>query len=296
ADEMLAREKLDIVHIITPPDVRLSLMRAVSEAGVPLCTTEKPICIGVRDYKAIRDFAAHTPTRFGVSHQVGWNPNLLRCSQAARAGAIGEVSMLTMTCGMDITNQGTHCLHYGMLLIPEHVRVANVFGSACGWDMGDIRHPAPRTTQATLQFDNGMMGLWASGSNSPRYGDPSTTWQHICVTAYGPKGRIYFREFKDWEIASPDGVQRGDYGGMANFRVLNTVAQAGFHQAMIDWHEGGAAPSTNLARSLEEWRVVLALYQSAYAHEPVDMAGFEPDDDLCDRLFARLKAQERAAS
>jgi len=47
---------------------------------------------------------------------------------------------------------------------------------------------------------------------------------------------------------------------------------------------GGEAPGTNLARSLHEWLVVLALYASALQRRPVDIAKFDPPDDL----FARL--------
>ncbi len=48
AAEMLRAERPDVVHIVTPPDARVELMTLVSDAGVPLCTVEKPIATGTR--------------------------------------------------------------------------------------------------------------------------------------------------------------------------------------------------------------------------------------------------------
>jgi len=45
--EMVRVERPDIVHLVTWPESRVSLMTAVAELGVPLCTVEKPIATGV---------------------------------------------------------------------------------------------------------------------------------------------------------------------------------------------------------------------------------------------------------
>ena len=67
----------------------------------------------------------------------------------------------------------------------------------------------------------------------------------------------------------------------------NLVAQAAFHHAMIDWIEDDTkVPGTNLRQSLHEWAVVLALYQSAIERRPIEMAKFDPPEDL----FAQLES------
>ena len=47
---------------------------------------------------------------------------------------------------------------------------------------------------------------------------------------------------------------------------------------------------TNLERSLHEWAVVLAMYQSVLEHRPVDMADLDPADDLVARYRAAVSA------
>jgi hypothetical protein len=59
---------------------------------------------------------------------------------------------------------------------------------------------------------------------------------------------------------------------------------------MFDWIEDDTKPAgTNLKQSLHEWEVVLALYASAVWRRPVDLAGFNPPEDLFDQLAKVLK-------
>ena len=52
----------------------------------------------------------------------------------------------------------------------------------------------------------------------------------------------------------------------------------------------GPAPGTNLAVSLHEWAVVLAFCLSALERRPVDLADFDPPDDLTARCAAALQS------
>ena len=45
-NEMLEKEKSDVIHLVTPPTLRVELMTKLSNAGVPGVIMEKPICIG----------------------------------------------------------------------------------------------------------------------------------------------------------------------------------------------------------------------------------------------------------
>ena len=51
--EMVRAERPDIVHLVTWPDTRVSLMREIAALGVPLCTVEKPIATGVSDWRQL---------------------------------------------------------------------------------------------------------------------------------------------------------------------------------------------------------------------------------------------------
>ena len=282
--EMVRAERPDIVHLVTWPDTRVSLMTEVAALDVPLCTVEKPIATGVPDWRRLCALEARAKTKFAVCHQVRWHPYLMPCQDALRSGRLGRVRFLDISAGMNIAGQGTHTLNYGMSLVGD-VPVARVFGNAHGWDAADPGHPSPATTEAYLTFADGGRGLWTSGFTSPRCGDPQTTWQHVRVAAYADNGRVLYEEFGKWEIVGPDGEESGDFGGMDTWRANNLLAQAGFHRAMFDWLEDERrAPGTNLRQSLHEWAVVLALYQSALERRPIELADFDPPDDLVERF------------
>jgi len=56
----------DVVHVAMSPAVRVSVVEAVADAGVPACTVEKPIALGVEDWRAIRALDAASDTEFAV--------------------------------------------------------------------------------------------------------------------------------------------------------------------------------------------------------------------------------------
>jgi len=289
ARTMIEQEKPDLVHLVTQPATRLELMTLVSGLGVPLCTIEKPIAVGVRDWRSLCELEKNSQTKFAISHQFRWQQYLVKCQQAIASGKLGEVKFLDASAGMNIANQGTHTLNYGRAILGDPL-VTEVYGNAFGWDIDDANHPAPAATIAHLAFDNGMRGSWVLGPIAKRIGDPSTTWQHVRIAVYADRGRVNYEEFGQWEIVSPKGVRRGDYGGMQAWEHNNLLAQADFHRAVLAWDkEDSQIPGTNLAVSLHEWKVVLAVYTSAIEHRPIEMTAFEPQDDLFQVLEKYLK-------
>ena len=285
--QMLREQQVDIVHIATPPWIRHELLSLVSDMGVSLCTTEKPLATGVADWRQIKALAATSKTKFAVSHQYRWHPNLVKCQQALRSGALGDVKFLDLSARMNIAGQGTHTLNYGMSLIGDSP-VVQVLGNVSGWTQSDRMHPGADSSAACLTFANGVRGMWTSGNVSPQCGGEQF-WKHVRVAAYADRGRVLYEDFGKWEIVGEGVADQGDFGGMEGYQRNNTVAQAEFHKAMIAWYEDPAkVPGTNLKQSLHEWEVILALYQSALDRRPIDMANFNPADDLVDRLIKVL--------
>jgi predicted dehydrogenase len=287
--EMIRTEKPHLVHLVTWPDTRVELMTLVSELGVPACTVEKPIAVGVADWRALCELEVRTETKFAVSHQCRWQPNFVKCLQALQSGALGQVRFLDCSAGMTISGQGTHILNYAMALNADSP-VAQLFGAASGYSNQDPGHPGPDTTIGDLLFENGVRGLWNTGYTAPRCGDPEVFWQHVRVAAYADRGHVEWQEFGKWEIAGPNLEESGDFGGMDTWQANNLAAQIAFHRAVLEWLEDDAkAPGTSLKQSLHEWKVVLALYASALWRTPIDLEDFDPPEDLFAQLAAVLQ-------
>ncbi|MEE9540130.1 MAG: Gfo/Idh/MocA family oxidoreductase [Candidatus Thorarchaeota archaeon] len=289
AAEMINQEAPDIVHIVTTPNVRVEVMRLVSEMKVPLCIVEKPIATGVGDWKALCELEKTSGTKFAVCHQFRWQPHLVKCREALASGRLGDLEFLDFSAGMNVSGQGTHILNYGMSFNGDSP-VVRVFGAASGVSETDPAHPAPDTTVGYLTFENEVRALWNNGPTAPTCGDPDIFWQHVRIAAYADKGRVNYEEFGQWEIVSPVGVERGHFGGMDTWVENNLLAQAGLYQAMFDWlDDDQKMPGTHLSQSLHEWKVVLALYASALYRTPIKMSEFAPPEDLFEQLKVALR-------
>jgi len=283
AIEMIKKEKPDLVHVVTPPNMRVELMQMISDNGVPACIVEKPIAYEVSDWKKLCELEAKTNTKFAVCHQLRWHPNLMRCREALNSGKLGKVLFLDFSAGMNISQQGTHILDYAMFL-NQDARVVRVFGAASGGKEMKAVHPSPETTVGQLLFANGVYGMWSNGYVAPRTIDDPATYKHIRIAAYTERGRVLYEELGKWEIVSPEGIEAGKVANMREWEEGNYIAQVGLTNAMFDWLEDDSkSVGTNLERALHQWNVVLGLYTSSVLREVIDIP-FDPPEDIFLRL------------
>jgi predicted dehydrogenase len=226
--EMLEAEKPDIVNLVTRPGTRVEQLTQVSEAGVPACIVEKPIALGVRDWRALRDLAATTKTKIGVGAQVRYHENLSRCREAVATGELGKPLFVEATAGMNIANQGVHVLDWAMSMMDD-AAATGVFGAASGASEFETTHPSPENTTATLTFANGVHALWTLGTEAPRvasgYGD-GEVYTHCRVAVYCESGRVLYEEFGQWEAVGPKGRQSGRMSGWDDW-ANSTIARRG---------------------------------------------------------------------
>ncbi|MCJ7548272.1 MAG: Gfo/Idh/MocA family oxidoreductase [Anaerolineae bacterium] len=84
--EMFAVEKPDLVHVNTPPTVRLEIMEGAETAGIPSLVIEKPLACQGEDFVAIRGFAARSSVKISINHQLHFHPRRWPCSVWCRMG------------------------------------------------------------------------------------------------------------------------------------------------------------------------------------------------------------------
>lgn len=280
-DEMLTTEKPDVLHIITPPTIRVSLMTQAADAGVPGVIVEKPICIGADDYKALRALDENSSTRFAVNHQLRHHPKVLEFLNDVSEGRIGEVRFLDASAVLPMSGQGVHVLDL-IFAFAGYADVETVFGASSGYDDIDGYHPTARTATSLITFRNGLRASLQAGAGAPMRDESAPSYMHKRISVYGTHG---FRNWwmGGWEKNLPDGsVGEGE----VDFGAENVKGQADLTNAMFDWLENDSKCSpTSLTTSLDEWLVVLAGYLSTVEARPVDLP-FEPPDDLLDQFKA----------
>jgi len=285
-EEMIRKEKPDLIHLVTPPDSRVELMNIVSSEGIPACIVEKPIACEVKDWKKICKIERNSKTKFVVNHQMRFHPYLMKCREALKSGELGNLMFLDFSAGMNISGQGTHIIDWAMSLNEDNP-VIKVFGAANGMSFGDAPHPAPDNTVAQVVFSNGVYGMWCNGSTARRLKDDNLIHTHCRIAAYAEKGYTIFEEFGKCVIATPKGIESTNIA--EDWVELNKISQARLTNSVFNWLENDKNPSeTNLKFALMQWNIILGLYASALWRKPVDIP-FEPPENLFEELGEVLK-------
>lgn len=285
-DEMLEKEEPDVVHLVTPPTLRVELMTKLSDAGVAGVIVEKPICIGADDYKALRDLEQKTHTRFVVNHQLRHHPKILEFLSNVKEGEIGQVRFLDASAVLPMSGQGVHVLDL-IFAFSGYAQVETVFGASSGYDDINGTHPSPRTAETLITFKNGIRAALQAGEGAPMFDKSAPNWGHKRIAVYGTHG------FRHWwmhgcERSLPDGtIEKLGH----EYAKEDVRGQAGLTNSTFDWleDENNISP-TNLRTALDEWLVILAGYMSTVEARPVDLP-FDPPDDLLDRFKAFVGAE-----
>jgi len=276
--EMLEKEKPDLLHIVTPPDLRVPLMTIAAEHDVPAAIVEKPVAVDGADYKAIVELGEKSKTKFVVNHQLRFHPKFLELREDVLNGRIGKVRLVEVSARLNLAGQGTHVNNL-MFALNDCVVPVSVFGQVSGGSALNSSHAAPDMAEAAIMFENGVRGILLCGNNAPSVGDyPGHYHKRAC--AYGTLGFVEW-QMESWERSTPD---NGYESGSKSYGAEDVLGQKGLTEAVFDWLDDEGNPHPNrLEVSLTEFNMILGLYTSALKRQPVDVP-VEPEDKLIDAL------------
>jgi len=95
-DEMLAAERLDAVHILTPPDRHFEAARTVLAAGVSVFL-EKPMCATAAECDALVLLADQRGLRLGVGHNFLFAEIYEQLRRDVKSGILGQIDDVAIT-------------------------------------------------------------------------------------------------------------------------------------------------------------------------------------------------------
>ena len=290
-DEMLEREKPDVLHIVTAPvlrgtneRIRYPLMKQASDHGVPAAIVEKPIAVESEDWKQISGLSKETQTKFVVNTQLNFHPQNLELKQDVAAGRIGDIKFIDASARSTPVDQGPHVLQLVSSYI-DNSRPVRVLGQISGREQLDSAQPSPQYAAARVQYENGLHVSVAFGTAiAPTASDDATVYFHKRVFVVGTKGFVHWR-FSSWERATPE---NGYEGGPLNYGQQDVVAQGNLTEAVFNWlNDESQVHPTHLEQALAEFNLLLGIYYSGITNEVIELP-FEPPDGLMDSLRAKL--------
>ncbi len=279
--EMFEQERPDLVHVNTPPTVRLEIMEAADKAGIPSLIVEKPLACQGEDFVAIREFAKRSRVKIAINHQLHFHPRRMTLQRLVAKGKIGAVRFVEASARMNLAYQGTHSLQAIGAFIPA-AHPVTVFGQvagARGLQETSGQHYAPDQSLAKINYDNGVHAVLQCGANALKVRDDDKVNTHKRIAVYGDRGYVCWTMWS-WETFV-DGVYDA---GTHDYAEEDILGQAAMTEAMFDWLEDeSAVHPLNLASALQEFNVVLGMYMSALHHRVVDLP-VEPEHDLIGKL------------
>jgi nucleoside-diphosphate-sugar epimerase/predicted dehydrogenase len=92
--EML-KLKLDVVHVLLPPDLHINTSKQILEAGSNVFL-EKPMGLDSRECQALVDFASERGLKLGVNHNFLFLPAYEQLRQQAKDGTLGNLDHITI--------------------------------------------------------------------------------------------------------------------------------------------------------------------------------------------------------
>ena len=293
-DEMLKKEKPDLLHIVTSPvipnsneRIRYPLMKQASDHGVPAAIVEKPVAVEGKDWKQIAALAEETKTKFVVNTQLDFHPKNLELKKDVAEGRIGEIRFIDASARSRSAEQGGHVLQLVSSYI-DNSRPVRVLGQISGSENLNFApggHPSPEHTVGHVLYENGVHVSLAFGTEmAQKASDDPGIYGHKRVFVAGTKGFVHWR-FSSWERATLDS---GYESGSLNYGEQDVIAQSNFTEAIFDWldDEKNVHP-THLKQSLAENNLILGMYYSGITNQIIDLP-FEPPDGLMDMLREQL--------
>lgn len=89
-DDLLECERLDAVHVLTPPHTHARVAVAALERGIP-ALVEKPLALGREDVELMSAAARRGKTFFTAGHNRLFDPPMLEARRLWESGALGEL-------------------------------------------------------------------------------------------------------------------------------------------------------------------------------------------------------------
>jgi len=160
--EMLEKEKPDIVSIATSAKPRPGIVVNCARAGVKAILAEKPLAFSLADTDTMIEVCRENGTKLAVGCTRRWDANWNMAKSMIEAGEIGKVLQITAYGNASISHNGSHLLDL----------VRYLAGGEVAWVVGEaesdeaVASDVDFKANGYLAFDNGVRAYirtWPTG-------------------------------------------------------------------------------------------------------------------------------------
>ena len=116
----LAEHRIDVAHLLAPPDLHALLTRRILELGIG-AFVEKPFTLAAPDAAELTALAAERELPLGVNHNHVFQPAFVRLMQSVLAGRIGVVEHVQVTWSVPLMQLDAEQYAHWMFRAPRNI-------------------------------------------------------------------------------------------------------------------------------------------------------------------------------
>ena len=244
-EEMLAKEKPDIVVIATWQDCRAEITVAVAQAGVKGILGEKPMAASVGGADDMIEACEQYGVKLAIGHQRRFNPQNTEARRLIAEGAIGQPQVMIRRDGQGLLNRGTHELDEMMYILGDPKPLWAIGQVSRKTDKWERRVRCEDLCMGEFCFEGGIRGVYESDLPEPKLrGD----------AVYGSDGQLR---------RGPEGTIELLNTQKAGWQTITPPPDTNQHQEFIDWLDGKVESHRNHGRRAKvAMELMMAIYES----------------------------------
>jgi predicted dehydrogenase len=298
AEKMLAETKPDVFCFVTPPDVRLPMVRLAAKYGVKGVAFEKPMARSLQEAAEIRDLCHEHHIKAVVSHQQKYLTSLQRVRRVVVSGEIGQIMHIEAHCQAWLSQLGTHYIDY-IIWVNGGSKANWVVGHTHGPGKLSDNHPSPDYILGHLEFENGVRATIQCGYLAPSYMSKQSFWVDNRLTVFGTHGYVWgdtegrfgaFTKNSGGEVISESGPGYDPAKPHSGWSTQETTTlQPAYLREFADWLDDETKPhSCNVDISYHGYQLLEGLCISALDNTRVDLP---LDPRKCADINSRLRRE-----
>jgi predicted dehydrogenase len=296
-EQMLEKEKPDVVHAVTRPYIaRAGWIAPAAAAGAKLLLVEKPMALTPSELDLLEAEYRKAGIKLVVNMQRRYMNFAFRFRELVERGELGDVHYIRGNCQGDLMlDICTHLIDCILFLVGD-AKPTGVWASAAGTrNFGNPDERAPVDMIATYSFASGARAFFeavehALGTANFPIDEKLEAWQpeRCNFDVWGTKGRFWWREYGTWGYQL-EGMAK-PFVERTHFFRDDLQAQHLFTRAIGEWLDDERKPHLNrfeLARAGTD--VLFGAYLSALRGRRIDLPAKVTDADVA-ALRAKLEA------
>lgn len=288
-EEMIRKEKLDVVHICLPHYLHAPVAIRAMELGCHVLT-EKPMAISMEQAEAMVAASEATGKKLGVIFQNRYNAGSVLVKKCLDHGMLGKVlaakCMVTWRRTPEYYTssnwKGTWDKEGGGAIIDQAIHTIDLMCWFLGYDISHVDCTlANRDHQGIIEVEDCADGLivfrngvrasfWCMNYFSH---DDAVEIDLVCeqgkVKVIAEEARVTLNDGREF-VAKPDPAEAFDYGGGPSYWGASHLKQIdAFYEALANQEDSAINGKLILATT---HKMIMSLYQSGRSQQPVHYA------------------------